>query len=279
MEDIGIVALLLIIINSVVTYKGLTEYAVMQAYTFDVDKILIGKDWQRMISSGFLHVNWWHFGFNMLSFYSFSNQLESFVGAFNFLLIYFASLVGGNLFALYVHRNHGDYTAVGASGAVCGIVFGSVALIPGMELGLIGIPIYIPAWIYAILFVGLTIFGIKSGKDNIGHEAHLGGALVGVLTALLIMPEAIFENYFVIAILVLPTIAFIYLIVTKPEILLTNAPIFNKPKETFSIDQNFNRKKTEEKSDLDSLLDKIQAEGMDSLTTEERRRLEEYSKR
>jgi len=278
MEDIGIIALLLIVINSVITYKGLTEYAVFEAYKFDVDKILIAKDYQRMISSGFLHINWWHFGFNMLSFYSFSHSLELLVGPFQFLLIYFASLVGGNLFALYVHRNHGDYTAVGASGAVCGIIFAAVALIPGVDMGIIGIPISIPGWIYAILFVTLTIWGIKSGKGNIGHEAHLGGALIGVLTGILLMPNAIFENYFVISIIVMPTLVFIYLIVTRPEILLTDVPIFSKPKEKHTIDQDYNLKRTEKQNDLDIILDKIKTKGIDSLTKEEKKRLEDYSK-
>ena len=151
MEEIGIVTLSLIIANGIVTYKGLNDYTFLDKFSFNVDQILVNKDYKRLITSGFLHADWTHFAFNMITLYLFSRGLESTIGIPAFLILYFASLIGGNLFALYIHKNHPDYTAIGASGAVSGLVFASIGLFPGMEIGFILLPVFIPAWLYGIL--------------------------------------------------------------------------------------------------------------------------------
>lgn len=173
----GATGLFLIIVNIAFSYKGFSNNTFLDGYKFEVDKILISKEYKRLITSGFLHVSWMHLIFNMLSLYAFSGLLEYHIGELSFLVIYLTSMVGGNLLALFVHRNHGDYSAVGASGAVCGVIFASIALFPGMELGFFGIPISLPSWLYGIIYVAFSIYGIKSSRDNIGHEAHLGGVL------------------------------------------------------------------------------------------------------
>ena len=119
MTDIKIVGLILIIANFAFTYKGLNNRLFFDSYKFEVDRILINKDYKRLFSSAFLHVSWTHIIFNMFSLYAFSGLLESELGGIFFLLIYVASLLGGDLLALFVHRHHGDYSSVGASGAVC----------------------------------------------------------------------------------------------------------------------------------------------------------------
>src|SRR5215213_4663240 len=108
MSDTGIVGIILIIANVVFSYKGFTNQLFFESYMFEVDKILIKKDYKRIFSSGFLHVSWTHLIFNMISLLAFSGLIESALGGFKFLLIYFVSLAGGNLFSLLIHRNHGD---------------------------------------------------------------------------------------------------------------------------------------------------------------------------
>ena len=236
MTDIGIIGLILIIANIAFSYKGFTDETFFDGNKFEVDRILINKEYKRLVTSGFLHVTWTHLIFNMLSLYAFSGLIESILGGLNFLIIYFLSLVGGDLLSLFVHRNHGDYNSVGASGAVCGIIFASIALFPGMDIGFFWLPLSIPSWLYGILYVLYSIYGIKSKKDNIGHEAHLGGALIGMTAALLIEPSAFLENYLTILIIVVPTIAFIYLIITRPHILLIDNFYFKTHKSYYSVD-------------------------------------------
>ena len=119
MPDTGITAVLLIIANIAFSYKGFTNPLFFEGYKFKVDKILIKKDYLRLVTSGFLHVSWMHLIFNMVSLYFFSGIIETSLGVLQFLIIYFTSLIGGNLLCLLINKNHGDYSAAGASGAVC----------------------------------------------------------------------------------------------------------------------------------------------------------------
>lgn len=269
METLGLISIFIIIINAFVSWKGFRDHSFFERYSFGVDKVLARKDYKVLITSGFLHVGWVHLILNMVSLYLFSQSLEIYIGPVKYLIIYFASLLGGGLFSLFVHRNHADYTAVGASGAVCGIIFASIALFPGMEVGFFGLPLYIPAWLYGIAFVLYSIYGIRSRSDNIGHEAHLAGALVGLLTAILLFPGAVRENAVTILLITVPTIVFILFILQKPGSLLVDNQ-FHRKHEFHTIDDRYNIVKKQKQQEIDRILDKISRKGMASLTQKER---------
>ncbi len=277
MENMGVITLLLIIANFAFSYKGFKDVTFLDAYKFEVDAILIKKEYKRLITSNFLHVSWPHLIFNMISLFSFSELVETHLGWLSFLLIYMASAIGGDLLALFIHRHHGDYSSVGASGAVCGVIFASIALFPGLEIGMIFIPVSIPAWIYGVLYIAYSIYGVKSKRDNIGHEAHLGGALIGMLVAIVFRPEVLQQNYLTISIITLPTLVFIYLIVKKPYILLVENYFYDTHQRYDTIDHKYNAQKVMKQRELDRLLDKINKKGIDSLTKAERLKLDEYS--
>jgi len=267
----------LIIVNVAFSYRGLTNESFFESYKFEVDKILIRKDYIRLVTSGFLHVSWTHLIFNMITLYAFSNLLESQLGSGKFLLVYFTSLIGGDLLSLFVHRNHGDYNAVGASGAVSGIIFACIALFPNMGVGFFGLPFSIPSWLYGIVYILFSIYGIKSSKDNIGHDAHLGGALVGMTVALLLEPVAFIDNYLTILIIAVPTIAFIYLIITRPQILLVDNFYFKTHKDHYSVDHKYNEEKVSQQKEIDRILDKISKKGIESLSAKEKETLKQFS--
>lgn len=279
MTSYEIPGLLLIVANVLFSYYGFKDPRFFDRYKFEVDSILVGRDYRRLISSGFLHVGWMHLIFNMISLYAFSDAVTYELGALQFMVVYFAGLIGGDLFALFVHRQHGDYSAVGASGAVSGIIFASIALFPDIEVGLILLPLYVPGWLFGVLYVGVSIYGIKSRRDNIGHEAHLGGALVGMLAALLFYPDAWADNYLTILVITVPTVVFIYLVITRPHILLVENRYFRAHRHNhYDLDHAYNARKARRQKELDRLLDKISRKGMASLTAEEKRKLDEYSK-
>jgi membrane associated rhomboid family serine protease len=279
MGGIGIIGLSLIVANFFFSYQGFKSSVFLDKYVFEVDKILVNKDYKRLITSGFLHVSWTHLIFNMISLLLFSGSVEAYLGWLPFLVIYFASLLGGNLFALLIHKNNGDYSAVGASGAIAGVIFASIALFPGMSVGFFIFPVHIPGWLFGILYILFSIYGIKSKRDNIGHEAHLGGAFIGMLVALIMYPAAFTENYATILVITIPCILFIFLVIKKPHFLLIDNYFFKTHEGKLTVDQKYNIQKSINQKEVDRILDKISQKGMSGLNKREKEILKEYSKK
>lgn len=270
----SVIGTIILLLTGLATYKGFVDRAYYERHVFHTDPILIDKQYDRLISSGFLHTNWLHFGFNMVALLSFSWSLEFVLGIPKYLLIYFGALLGGNLLALYLHRNHGDYRAVGASGAISGVIFASVLLFPEIKISLILLPFEISTWVFGLCFVIISIFGIKSQSDNIGHDAHLGGAIVGVLLTIIMQPSVLQTSWWLILLILVPTAVFLLLIVRNPAVLLVDnywGEGLQRPRR--------NRSSTKKKEvSLDYLLDKIKHQGLDSLSSSEREMLDRYRK-
>lgn len=299
MGEFSIIGALLFIINGYATYMGLRDFSYLQHYNFHVDSILRKKQYHRLLTSGFLHANWLHFIFNMLALMAFSFQIETDLGYAQYLIIYFGSLIGGNLLALWIHRNHGDYQAVGASGAISGLIFSFILMFPDSSIGFILLPpeLSFKSWIFGILFVLISIWGIKKQADNIGHEAHIGGAIIGVLITIAFKPSILVSHWWLVLAILGPFLAFMILIIRNPAVLMiedywgekpsltnrkkksnlkTSRPKISVPKGNIIKPKPVQQKsKTEE---LNDLLDKINKVGLENLSAKERRRLDELSK-
>lgn len=192
--------LILIVANVLVSLKGFNDVAFFDRYKFQVGKIQAGEK-LRMITSGFLHADWLHLGFNMYTLYLFGKFVVINFGILSFLLIYFGSLLAGSLYSLYQHRNNAYYSAIGASGAVSGIVFSAVILYPEMELIMFPIPIPLPGYVFGIGYLLYSIYGMKNQLGNVGHSAHLGGAIGGYALTLLLKPNVFSNNSLMIGIM------------------------------------------------------------------------------
>lgn len=269
-------SIILILLNVLLSWKGLTDHSFYERYHFNIDKVLVNKEYYRIISSGFLHVSWTHLIWNMISLYAFSGSLEAYLGGGQFLLIYFSSVIGGGLLSLFIHRNHGDYSAAGASGGVCGIIFAAIALFPGIGVGFFFLPA-IPGWVYGLLYVLVSIWGIRSQRDNIGHDAHLGGALIGMMCAIALQPEALEYNLVTILIVTAPALVFIFLLATRPYLLLTDRT-YSVQRKYLTADQRYNAEKADRQKEVDRILDKISRHGIQSLSKKEKDLLEQHSK-
>jgi len=272
MRTSGIVSILIIASTSYFSYKGFKSSNFFARLEFEVEKILLYRDYKRMVTSGFIHVNWQHLIFNMISLFFFSFGLESFFGPLKFLLLYFVSEIGGNLLALLIHRKNPGYSSVGASGAINGVIFASIAVFPGMRI------FFLPGWVFGLAFILYSIYGIRSKKNNIGHESHLGGALAGMLAALLFYPSALTENTIAIVLLLFPTMAFMIIIINKPQLLLVDNYWFNH-KYNYTVDDRYNLQKKNSQQEVDRILDKIHQQGINSLSKKERASLEEYARK
>jgi len=205
MDNINQAVLLLIIANVLVSMKGFKDYSFLDKYKFQVGRILSGEK-IRTITSGFLHVDWMHLGFNMYALYLFGGIVASFLGMPSFLIIYFGSLLAGSLYSLQYHKDEPYYSAVGASGAVSGIIYASILLYPGMSLYLFFIPIPIPGYIFGIGYLLYSIYGMKKQLGNVGHSAHLGGAIGGFAITLLLNPSLFVTNKLLVISLGIPIV-------------------------------------------------------------------------
>lgn len=278
-DVVDLLILALIALNGYITYKGFKEPAFFDRYLFRTDDILVHKQYDRLVTSAFLHIDWRHYGFNMFSLFVFSELVYEVLGLVFFLVVYTASLLGGNLLSLFFNRNNGDYSAVGNSGAVSGIMFASIVIAPDSSLGLILLPVKFPAWIFGAVYMLITLFGVKNKFGNIGHEAHLGGAIAGILTAIAIEPGILVAHPLIITLFLLPFIFFMWVVLKYPEYMLIEN-YFSKQRQTQKEDRQRTQRRERAmntEAELNMLLEKVNRKGIDSLTPAERRRLDELS--
>ncbi|MBR99774.1 MAG: rhomboid family intramembrane serine protease [Flavobacteriaceae bacterium] len=202
---------LIILTNIIFSYIGFKDKLFFDRFKFNVLELDKGN-FIRMISSGFLHVDYNHLIINMLTLYFFADYVVLGVGWLNFLIIYFLSLIIGNYLSYQFHKDQKDYNAVGASGAVSGIVFSSILIFPEMKLVFIFFPLPMPGYLFAVGYLIYTIYAMKKQNDNVGHTAHFGGSISGILTTLLIAPELFFKSALTLIIILITIPIFAYFI-------------------------------------------------------------------
>lgn len=204
MDTNNYLPVLIIIANALISYKGFNDILFFRKYEFHIGSIRAGEQY-RMISSAFLHGDMTHLIFNMLTLYFFAPVVVAYLGTLSFLLIYFGSLIAGSLLTLYFHKNDYSYRAIGASGAVIGVLYAAILLEPDMTLYLFS-ALPIPAYIFGIGYLLYSIYGMKAKSDNIGHTAHFGGAIAGYLITLAGKPEMIYDNTLMVILLAIPIV-------------------------------------------------------------------------
>ena len=141
MYGIHYATLAIMAVNVLVSLKGFSDISFFERYKFGIGAINAGQK-ERMVSSGFLHVDMGHLFFNMFTLYFFADVVIKWFGPAEFVGIYFISLVGGSLLALFFHKNEPHYSAVGASGAVTGILYAAILLQPNMQLGQVWLVVF-----------------------------------------------------------------------------------------------------------------------------------------
>lgn len=205
-----IVLIVLMGITALVSYKGFNDVNFFRKYEFHVGSVRAGEQ-IRMITSGFLHLDFMHLAFNMFTLYFFAPIVLENIGIIYFLYVYFGSLITGSLLTLYLHKDDFSYRAIGASGAVMGVIYSSILIYPDMSLYLFFIPIPIPGYIFGIGYLLYSIYGIKAKRDNIGHTAHFGGAIGGYIITLIREPSLIQTNTKMVILLTIPIIILLYM--------------------------------------------------------------------
>ncbi|MGH1361981.1 MAG: rhomboid family intramembrane serine protease [Calditrichia bacterium] len=149
------------------------------------------KQYELLVTHGFIHADIAHLAFNMFTFYFFGIALELHVGHIGFIIVYFGSMLASALITSWQRKNNEEHRSLGASGAVSGALLGFILFQPTASLYMMFIPIPIPAWLFAIAYIGYSYYASQNQRSRIDHAAHLWGAVAGVVLTLLIKPSAL----------------------------------------------------------------------------------------
>lgn len=181
------ITLVIVILTAIISFTAFNNSKITSDLIFYPPAITEQNQWYRFFTCALIHADIPHLVFNMWGLYIFGENLES---AFSYIFptlgkfLYVALYLFTQFFCMiptYVkNKDNHLYQSLGASGAVSGIVFASIVLFPTSKMGLLFIPVYIPGFIFGILYLAASYYMGKRGRDNINHEAHLFGALAGV---------------------------------------------------------------------------------------------------
>ncbi|MFD1629976.1 rhomboid family intramembrane serine protease [Pseudopedobacter beijingensis] len=176
------------IILSIYAFNKPSALGKLMLHPYSVSR---GKNLFQLVTSGFVHKDWAHLGFNMFSFYFFAFNLERIIGHWQFGILYIGSLILCDLPSVKKHKNQFNYHSLGASGAVCAVVFSSILFFPFSSLIVFPIPLPIPAILYGIIFLAYSSYASKLPGQGINHDAHFFGAIAGIVITILLYPQVI----------------------------------------------------------------------------------------
>ena len=196
------VTLILIVITVAISLLCFSRPGLFEAMKFSAYDVWHRRQWHRMISYGAVHGGWGHLLFNMITLYCFGRIVEQYFGAafgattgpVLYAVLYVTALAVSSVWDLIKFRDDPAYSAVGASGAVSAILFAAILFEPRMGIYIYLIPIPVPAYIFAPVYLIYCIIMARKNMDNIGHSAHFWGAVYGLVFPLLLRPD-IFTHF------------------------------------------------------------------------------------
>ena len=184
---------IIIVLTSVISFRAFNNSRLMSALIFWPPAISMRNQYYRFITCGLIHADMLHLAFNMITLYLFGKALELYyvgdmgVEHYYYPVLNFTALIVANIPSYLKHRDDYNYRSLGASGAVCAVLFAFILLRPWAPIILFVIKM--PAIIYALLFLGYSIYMSRRGGDNVNHDAHLWGALFGILFTIAVHPS------------------------------------------------------------------------------------------
>ena len=189
----GYVTLALIAVTVIVSWQAWQQPRLLERLILWPPAVDRHRQYDRLLTHGFIHADWGHLLFNMITLYSFGSTMERYfadrITSVGYLLFYLSAVVVAILPTYMRHKHDAHYRSLGASGAVSAVLFAFILLDPWAGIYVFLIPVAIPAFLFAGLYLGYTIWMDKRGGDNVNHSAHLWGALYGVGFTLLLNPE------------------------------------------------------------------------------------------
>lgn len=191
-NTLPITTLIIIGLTAVISWFAFSKRELMERLILWPPAVSRGQ-YDRLISYGFVHADMSHLLFNMITLYFFGAAMESLyqqiLGPFGFAIFYLLGLLVSILPTYLVNRHNANYRSLGASGAVSAVLFAFILIDPWATILVFFIPL--PAIVYAVLYVGYSIYMDRRGTDNVNHSAHLWGAAYGIVFTILVEPRVV----------------------------------------------------------------------------------------
>ncbi len=189
------ITLVIIIITALLSLTAFYKQGEMEKMLFWPAMIKERKQYYRFLTSGFIHADWMHLIFNMITLYYFGRIVEQVfrinLGFGYYIALYLLAMIAADLPTYFKYKDNYQYRALGASGAVSGVLFASILYAPWAKIYILFIPIGIPAFIFGVLYLIFCVYMNKRGGDNINHNAHFWGAVFGIVFTIVVLPEII----------------------------------------------------------------------------------------
>ena len=189
------ITLSIIVLTCLISATAFNNSKILDDLIFWPPAISIRHQYYRFITCGLIHADIMHLAFNMITLYFFGREIEArYMGElglphYYYLILYVGALIVANIPTYLKRRDDYNYRSLGASGAVCAVLFAFILLKPWTTIQVLIIPM--PAIIYAFLFLGYSIYMSKKGGDNVNHDAHFWGALFGVVFTIALRPGVV----------------------------------------------------------------------------------------
>ena len=188
---------IIIAITVLISFQANKNNVLKQRFLFIPYDVKNKNEYYRLLSHIFIHADISHLAFNMISLYFLGSTLDQSLiefydlnlGTCYFLTLYFSGAIFASLPSFLKHQDNSAYRSLGASGAVSAVIFAAIIWNPTMTLGIMFFPFPIPAYIFGPIYLAIEYFSMRRGGTGVAHDAHLGGALFGILFVLLLNIE------------------------------------------------------------------------------------------
>ncbi len=180
---------ILLALVGIMSFLGFQNRDFMEKYLFHPYSVKHNREYYRFISHAFLHNDIGHLFFNCITLYFFGIPFEEYLKAYYgllegkiiFWIFVFLAMFASSSISFFRHKDNSSYRSLGLSGVTAAILFAMIMLAPDMKLMIIFLPIPMSAWIFGILYLAFEIYSDRNKKTNIVHDAHISGAIFGVL--------------------------------------------------------------------------------------------------